>query len=139
MWVAFHKSHARIRLVGNDLKQADSRVFNAMTEAIKLNPEWRKTLKVIQHKIVFPNDSIIESVPVDPAGEAGGNDDMIEWTELWAAQHDVHKKMWSELTLSPTKFVNRFVGWTPTPVIRANQKYLNHCTSKRLKITSRST
>lgn len=113
MWVAFHKSHARIRLVGNDLKQADSRVFNAMTEAIKLNPEWRKTLKVIQHKIVFPNDSIIESVPVDPAGEAGGNDDMIEWTELWAAQHDVHKKMWSELTLSPTKFGQSF-RWVDT-------------------------
>lgn len=113
MWVAFSKPHARIRLVGNDLKQSDSRVFNAMQEAIKLHPEWRSTVKVIQHHIVFPNDSTIESVPVDPAGEAGGNDDMIEWTELWAATHDAHKKMWAEMTLSPTKFGQSF-RWVDT-------------------------
>lgn len=112
-WIAFNKPNARIRFVGNDLKQADSRVFNAIDTAIKLNPVWKNKVQVIQHKITFPNGSIIESVAVDPAGEAGGNDDMLEWTELWAAKHDVHKKMWSELTLSPTKFGKSF-RWVDT-------------------------
>jgi hypothetical protein len=63
--------------------------------------------------VMLPNGSLIESVPVDPAGEAGGNDDVIEWTELWAATQNVHKKMWSELTLSPTKFGQSF-RWVDT-------------------------
>lgn len=113
MWMAFNRNNAKIRLVGNDLKQADSRVFNAIADAVMLNPKWRTSVKVIQHKVILGNGSVVESVPVDPAGEAGGNDDMLEWTELWAARHDVHKKMWSELTLSPTKFGQSF-RWTDT-------------------------
>jgi phage terminase large subunit-like protein len=112
-WMAHRQTRATIRLVGNDMKQADSRVFNALTSAIELNPKWRGAVKVIQHKITFPNGSVIESVPVDPRGEAGGNDDAIEWTELWAAQHSAHQKMWNELTLSPTKFGQSF-RWTDT-------------------------
>jgi phage terminase large subunit-like protein len=113
MWMAFSKPGARIRLVGNDLKQADSRVFYAITESIRLNPEWRASIKTIQHKVYLPNDSIIESVAVDPGGEAGGNDDMLEWTELWAATQTAHKKLWAELTLSPTKFGQSF-RWIDT-------------------------
>ncbi|OGC94596.1 MAG: hypothetical protein A2W25_02400 [candidate division Zixibacteria bacterium RBG_16_53_22] len=112
-YVAFTKPNARIRFVGNDLKQADSRVFNALTTAIDLNPQWKSEITVRQHTLIFPNGSIIESVPVDPAGEAGGNDDMIEWTELWAATHKAHVKLWNELTLSPTKFGESF-RWVDT-------------------------
>jgi phage terminase large subunit-like protein len=112
-WVAFTKQNARIRFVGNDLKQADSRVFNALTTAIELNPKWRAEVTVKLHTATFPTGSIIESVPVDPAGEAGGNDDMIEWTELWAAKSNAHQKLWSELTLSPTKFGQSF-RWVDT-------------------------
>lgn len=112
-WVAFNTPQARIRFVGNDLKQADSRVFNALTQAIDLNTEWRKSVAVKLHTVTFPNGSIIESVPVDPAGEAGGNDDMLEWTELWAAKSTAHQKLWTELTLSPTKFGRSF-RWVDT-------------------------
>lgn len=112
-WVAFTVENARIRFVGNDLKQADSRVFSALTTAIDLNPEWRASVRVKLHTVTFPNGSIIESVPVDPAGEAGGNDDMLEWTELWAAQSNAHQKLWAELTLSPTKFGRSF-RWVDT-------------------------
>lgn len=113
MWVASEKSNARIRLVGNDQEQADSRVFNAIDEAIKLSPLWKNSVNVIRHHIELPNGSTIDSVPVDPGGEAGGNDDMLEWTELWAATQTAHKKMWAELTLSPTKFGQSF-RWVDT-------------------------
>lgn len=113
-WVAMNTQRARIRFVGNDLKQADSRVFNALTEAINLSPEWKKTIAVKQHTVTFTQTgSVIESVPVDPAGEAGGNDDMLEWTELWAAKSTAHQKLWAELTLSPTKFGKSF-RWVDT-------------------------
>lgn len=111
--ISFTKDAAKIRFVGNDLKQADSRVFNALKDAIRLNPDWRETVRVVNHKVLFPNGSIIESVPVDPVGEAGGNDDMIEYTELWGANTEAHKKLWTETTLSPTKFGRSF-RWIDT-------------------------
>lgn len=112
MWTAFSRRYAKIRLVGNDLRQADSRVFNALSDAIKLNSEWQG-VRVIRHRVELENGSVIEAVPIDPSGEAGGNDDMVEWTELWAATSDAHEKMWAELTLSPTKFGRSF-RWVDT-------------------------
>ena len=37
------------------------------------------------YKTSLPNNTIIEAIPIDPAGEAGGNDDLIIFSELWAA------------------------------------------------------
>ena len=113
MWLAWNRPGASVRLVGNDLKQADSRVFNAIEDAIRLNPRWKQRVKVIHHLIRLPNDSSIESIAVDPAGEAGGGDDMVEFTELWAARGTAHKQLWTELTLSPLKFGKSF-KWTDT-------------------------
>jgi phage terminase large subunit-like protein len=115
LWMAFRKPLSRVRLVGNDLKQADSRVFGAIDTAIKLNPAWRESIEVVpsRHLIKFPNGSVIESVALDPKGEAGGNDDMVSWTELWAARSKAHKDVWTEMTLSPTKFGQSF-RWIDT-------------------------
>jgi len=45
-------------------------------------------------------------VPIDPAGEAGGNDDLLVYSELWGWKSKAHQKMWSEMTLSPNKYGN---------------------------------
>ncbi len=113
LYFACNRRHARIRLVGNDLKQADSRVFQMIADCCKMNPELAKVSQVTQHAVKFKNGSVIESVPVDPSGEAGGNDDLVEWTELWAANGQPHQKMWSEMTLSPLKYGRSF-RWTDT-------------------------
>lgn len=96
--------HARIKVLGNDLKQAKSRVFEYMERAIRLNPAWRDIVTVNKYEIKFPNGSRIEALPIDPEGEAGGNDDLVIYTELWGWIHGKAQRMWTESTLSPTKY-----------------------------------
>ncbi len=95
-----------IKVVANDLKQADSRVAFYVRRAIELNPRLRDTVKVKPsgYHIEFPNRTRIEAIPVDPKGEAGGNDDLIIFSELWAANQSAAQRMWTEMTLSPMKY-----------------------------------
>ena len=115
--IASNVPRARIRLVANDLKQADSRVGMYLRESIKLNPNEngplpgqpgkrgnRIKISTSGFTLKYPNGSIVEMVPIDPSGEAGGNDDLIVYSELWGWASKAHQKMWSEMTLSPNKF-----------------------------------
>lgn len=96
-----------IKIVANDLKQADSRVAFYARRAIQLNPK----LSAIYHMRpsgytmdYLPSHTRIEAIAVDPKGEAGSNDDLIVFSELWAANQKAALRMWTEMTLSPTKF-----------------------------------
>lgn len=109
--VAFHRSRGSswgsIKIVANDLKQADSRVSYYFRRALELNPRYTKgiTYKESGYSVRFvDNHTIVEAIPIDPGGEAGGNDDLIIFSELWAARHKAIQRMWTEMTLSPTKF-----------------------------------
>lgn len=118
-YVASHKPKASIKLIGNDLKQADSRVGYYLRESIRLGKELgyegsvgekmqdfrRNTIiKPSGYQIIYPNASKIEMIPVDPRGEAGGNDDLMVFSELWGWKHKSHVDMWAEMTISPNRF-----------------------------------
>jgi phage terminase large subunit-like protein len=109
-YVAQHKPRSSIKLLGHDLKQADSRVGMYVREAIRLGQKRRDPvrrgikIKPSGYSITYPNGSRIEMVPIDPRGEAGGNDDLIVYSELWGWKHKAHQDMWAEMTLSPNKF-----------------------------------
>jgi hypothetical protein len=62
-----------------------------------------KLASVRNYKVTLANGAIIQAVPVDPKGEAGGNDDFIEFTELHAASSKAAVKMWAEMTIPPAK------------------------------------
>ena len=106
--MALRTEWSSIKIVANDLKQADSRVFFYLRRAILLNPALRSTIRIVRYLVELPNNSRIEALPIDPTGEAGGNDDMIVFSELWGAKDDAAKLMWAEMTLSPTKFGKSF-------------------------------
>lgn len=107
-YTACNRPGARIRLVGNDLKQADSRVGHYLRETLfhgqRLGDTFAAGVEVKRYFVQYPNGSTVEMVPVDPRGEAGGNDDLVVCSELWGWKHDAHVQMWSEMTLPPTKF-----------------------------------
>ncbi len=103
LYRAYHSEWSSIKLIANDLKQADSRVSFYLRRAIELHPEM-KDVRQPGHKTIFSNRSTIEAIPIDPAGESGGNDDLLIFTELWAFKHTKAQQMWTEMTLSPTKF-----------------------------------
>ena len=105
LWRAFQVDWGTVYVVANDLKQADSRVSYYMRRGIELNPAMSGVkVKPSGYKITTPGKSTVESIPIDPKGEAGSNADMIIFSELWGAKQAAAKQMWSEMTLSPLKF-----------------------------------
>lgn len=115
---AFHKPYGKFRVVANDQKQAMSRVFEYMKIALRLNKRLATRATVNRLLITLDNGATIEAVAVDPKGEAGGADDMVEFTELHAAKNDAAIKMWTETKLSPLKFgyaqrwIDTYAGYT---------------------------
>lgn len=120
-WVAMTKPHAAIKLIGNDLKQADSRVGMYMRRNIEIGQQKlvgsdapyaehviaarnATRIKTSGYAIYYPAGSHVEMIPIDPRGEAGGNDDMIVFSELWGWKHKAAEDMWAEMTISPTRY-----------------------------------
>jgi phage terminase large subunit-like protein len=107
LYIAQKNQWAEIKIIANDLKQADSRVAKFFRRAMELNSEFvdGRTYKQRGYTTTFlDNNSEVEAIPIDPGGEAGSNADLLIFSELWAAKHKAIKQMWSELTLSPLKF-----------------------------------
>ena len=113
LWRAFHSPWGSILIIANDLKQADSRVAYYLRRAITLNPRLRALCHVRGYRVSLPNHAYIEAIPIDPTGEAGSNADMIVFSELWGAHSKAQARMWTEATLSPTKFGQSF-RWVET-------------------------
>ncbi len=103
LYRAYHSEWGSIKVIANDLKQADSRVAFYLRRAIELHPDM-VDVKQIRYLTKFSNHTTIEAIPIDPAGEAGGNDDLIIFSELWAFKHTKAMQLWTEMSLSPTKF-----------------------------------
>ncbi len=110
LYLAWHTPWETVRIVANDLKQADSRTFFYIKRAIELNPSLKAQCEIKNYHIRLPNHTTIDAIPVDPKGEAGGGDLITCFTELWAAKHKAALDLWSETTLSPLKF-GRSLRW----------------------------
>lgn len=114
LYMAWHHAWETVRIVANDLKQADSRTFFYIKRAIKLNPTLAAFTTQRQYQIALRhNNTTMQAIPVDPKGEAGGGDLMTIFTELWAAKNEAAKTLWSETTLSPLKY-GKSLRWAET-------------------------
>jgi hypothetical protein len=94
LFMAYHRKWGQVVSVANDLKQADSRVAYYARRAIELNPKMRAECKIRNYKITFPNGTFFEAVPIDPTGEAGGNADMVIFSEAWGSSSKAQQSMW---------------------------------------------
>lgn len=113
LWLAWHHPEESVRVVGNDLKQANSRTFFYIQRAIRLNPRLRDVIKSKNYRLDLPNHTLIEAIAVDPKGEAGGGDLCVTFTELWAAKNEAAQALWTETTLSPLKY-GKSMRWVET-------------------------
>jgi phage terminase large subunit-like protein len=104
LYIAYTSEWATIYIIANDLKQAESRVSYYIRRAIELNPAMKVECHVKNYHTRLPNHSTIEAIPIDPTGEAGSNADLLVFSELWGWKHESAKRMWAEMTISPTKF-----------------------------------
>lgn len=104
--------------LGNKLKQAKDRAFKTIDRSIKLAPkhvrdQWDLQATRLTH---IPSGSFIEALPISGAGEAGGNQSLTVWTELWGFQYEDALLMWDELKPVLTRplsqrFVDTYAGF----------------------------
>lgn len=85
--------------LGNKLKQAKDRAFKTARRSIELAPphikdQWDIQATRLTH---LPSGSVIEALPVSGAGEAGGNQSLTVWTELWGFEYDEALLFFDEL------------------------------------------
>lgn len=112
--MAFMTDWGSIKVVANKREQAQSRSYFYITRALKLNPETQKMLengdiKINNYTINFYfNNASIKAIPLNPEGEAGGNDDLIIWTEAWASKSKAAQTMFTEMVIPPAKFGKGF-------------------------------
>jgi len=112
--MAFMREWSSIKVVANKRDQAQSRSFFYITRSLKLNPITAAMLEnndisITYYTINFNfNNSTIKAIPLNPEGEAGGNDDLIIWTEAWAAKTKAAQTMFTEMVIPPNKFGRGF-------------------------------
>ena len=114
MYFAFHTSWGEIYFIANDLNQADSRVAMYFRRAMELNPDFKNVYRTRGYRMTMKsNNTVVQAIPIDPAGEAGSNADLIVWSEMWGATGSAQAKMYVEMALSPTKH-GRSLQWVET-------------------------
>ncbi len=117
LWQAIQIPDGQVYIIGNDLKQADNRMMEAIRYAINHNPRFKSRARIVRNTIYLDNGTKLESIPVDPKGEAGMNPTGLFWTEAWGAMGNKPELLWSEAVLSPTragksfKFVESYAGF----------------------------
>lgn len=104
--------------MGNKFKQAKERAFKIARRSIELAParerqDWDLQATTLTHGL---SGSVIEALPISGAGEAGGNQSLSVWTELWGFQYEEALLMWDELKPVPTRplsqrFVDTYAGF----------------------------
>ena len=117
LWFAFRRDYALDKIIANDLKQAESRVYYYVRRCLELNDKLGGPLKgrsaITNYKITLDNGATIEAIPIDPKGEAGGNDDFVCYSEIWGWKTRAALQMWTESTLSPLKY-GQSMRWAET-------------------------
>jgi len=135
LWQAHRIPNGEIYIIGNDLKQADSRMAQALRYCVAHNPKFREHVQSTpsQYKFTLPNGTKIEAIPVDPKGEAGMNPTGLFWTEAWGAKGAKAELLWTEAQLSPTpgraghtfRFVESYAGFVgESPVLEPLYRHI---------------
>jgi len=114
---AFLREWTSIKVVGQKLDQAKSRSYFYICRALDLNPQFAKMqsegkIIVNNYTIRFTeNNSMIQAIPASPSTEAGGNDDLIIWTEIGSAKTEAAQQLWTEMVIPPRKY-GYGIKWT---------------------------
>src|SRR5690348_15139433 len=68
LWQAIQVRDGSVYIIGNDQRQADNRMTEAIRYAINHNPRLKNRARIVRNTIYLDNGTKIESIPVDPKG-----------------------------------------------------------------------
>ncbi len=91
--------------LANDLEQAQSRVFLAITRIVEASPLLASQAEITRDKITFPafSGATISAIASDYAGAAGANPTISVFDELWGYTSERSRRLWDEMVPPPTR------------------------------------
>ena len=103
-WVASEiESPQEVSCVANDQEQSAGRIFAAMMPTLQ-RLGWRTpTTPVGALAYNIASGSMVKAITTNYKGEAGGNQGLSSWSELWAYSGERLQRLWDELTPPPTR------------------------------------
>ena len=116
------RSFGEIYHMGNKLDQAKERGFKYTRQSIILSP-WVNDWDVTATKMTYlPNHSFIKALPVNAAGEAGGNQCLTTWTEMHGYKTEEDQRMYDEMQPVNTqplsfRFVESYAGYKGESIV----------------------
>jgi phage terminase large subunit-like protein len=111
-----------IIIASNDLDQAVSRVYDSGRGFIERNPALKAEAYITRNLITLDNGTTIKAIPSDYAGEAGANQGLASFDELWGFMSERSRRLYEELTPVPTRknsirFISTYAGWENESVL----------------------
>jgi hypothetical protein len=147
-YAATHGPYNEVYCIANDGKQSADRILAAIKQSISLSQALSaqnggvlvsemQTWKPTKPSVVLPNGTFLEAIPCDPSGQAGANPGMTTWSEMWGYRHQHKERLWSEMTVPPTRWgqairwVESYAGYSGESVVLEDLYHLGTMGSKR--------
>jgi len=123
LYFAHRTPATHIFCLANDGKQSKDRIFDAISRCMKLHKKmggmFEDCRDVIYNPPIvrLPNETTIEAIPCDAAGEAGSEPSLTVWSEMWGYQQRHKERLWTEMTIPPTlegyamRWVESYAGY----------------------------
>jgi hypothetical protein len=101
-YIATRQKHAEVVIAAADKEQAKDRVLRSVKYAFENGPLGRYA-RVYKDVIELDNGSLIQAVPMDWRGAAGGNYAAVIFDELHVYTLTQHERIFGELVIPPTQ------------------------------------
>ncbi len=115
LYMASRKEYSEVVITASDIDQAKDRVLRAVKYAVENGPLVRHA-KVYKDTIEMDNRSIIQAMPNDWQGAAGGNYSCVIFDELHAWIRENQRRQFDEMVIPPTqpngvRWIASYAGW----------------------------
>ncbi|MCE5209884.1 MAG: terminase large subunit [Chloroflexi bacterium] len=102
LYMAARQEYAEVVIVASDRDQAKDRVLRSVKYAIDKGP-LSDHAKIYRDTIELDNGSLIQAMPNDWQGAAGGNYSCIIFDELHSWVYESNRRMFDEMVIPPTQ------------------------------------
>lgn len=115
LYMASRKAYSEVVITASDIDQAKDRVLRAAKFAVEYGP-LNNHAKIFKDTIELDNHSIIQAMPNDWQGAAGGNYSCVIFDELHAWIREGQRRLFDEMVIPPTqpdgvRWIASYAGW----------------------------
>ncbi len=105
LWFAYElEPGAEVILAANDLEQSTGRAYREVRKMVERSPVLKSRVSSITaREITLTDGTSIKAIPTDAAGEAGANQSLSVFDELWGYTSERSRRLFEELTPVPTR------------------------------------